>query len=383
MKPKIVVFGAGNIGRSFVAQVFSQAGYHVLFVDIDKNLIKNMNSIGEYKVVIKKDENPDRFISVSPVSAIDGTDSNAVIQAVSKADIIATAVGAGALQHLFPVIAHGVEHRKSVVDIIIAENISDGTTYFKNGLLRHFDCEDSIDKVGLVQTSIGKMVPIMNTNDIEADPLQIFSEEYNTLIVDKNGFKNCIPDIPELLPVEPIKAYVSRKLFIHNLGHAAVAYLGYQSNPETIYIWQALEDGEVARNVRSAMEESADALLIEYSDSFTRKDLYDHIDDLLERFRNRSLGDTIFRVGRDIARKLSLGDRLIGALDLIRKHDLSSRSVEMVIRAALDFKKTDEVGIPFMQDEIFITHLDIMSELLSRKFRIKTEVQQSPQLLQQ
>lgn len=26
-------------------------------------------------------------------------------------------------------------------------------------------------------------------------------------------------------------AYVDRKLFVHNLGHAAVSYLGYQYDP--------------------------------------------------------------------------------------------------------------------------------------------------------
>ena len=47
--------------------------------------------------------------------------------------------------------------------------------------------------VGLVETSIGKMVPIMSQKDLEEDPLQVFAEPYNTLIVSKKGFKNPIP----------------------------------------------------------------------------------------------------------------------------------------------------------------------------------------------
>ena len=46
--------------------------------------------------------------------------------------------------------------------------------------------------VGLVETSIGKMVPIMSQKDLEEDPLQVFAETYNTLIVSKRGFKNPI-----------------------------------------------------------------------------------------------------------------------------------------------------------------------------------------------
>ncbi len=59
------------------------------------------------------------------------------------------------------------------------------------------------------------------------------------------------------------------------------------------------------------MEESALAL--------TRKfhppagSLLANIDDLLHRFGNRALGDTILRLGRDPLRKLAPGDRLAGA----------------------------------------------------------------------
>jgi len=43
-----------------------------------------------------------------------------------------------------------------------------------------------------------------------------------------------------------------------------------------------------------------------YPEEFSAKDLVDHIDDLLYRFQNKVLGDTIFMVGCDLMRKLSL-----------------------------------------------------------------------------
>ena len=36
---KMVQFGAGNIGRSFIGQLFSRSGYEVVFVDIKKEHI--------------------------------------------------------------------------------------------------------------------------------------------------------------------------------------------------------------------------------------------------------------------------------------------------------------------------------------------------------
>ena len=75
--------------------------------------------------------------------------------------------------------------------------------------------------MGLVETSIGKMVPIMKTEDLEEDPLLVYAEPYNTLILDRKGFLGDIPHIEEFALKDNIKAWVDRKAFIHNLGHAA------------------------------------------------------------------------------------------------------------------------------------------------------------------
>lgn len=39
----IVLFGAGKIGRSFIAQLFSKSGYEVIFIDINSDIIKALN----------------------------------------------------------------------------------------------------------------------------------------------------------------------------------------------------------------------------------------------------------------------------------------------------------------------------------------------------
>ena len=50
MKGNFVQFGGGNIGRSFIALLFSQAGYNVTFIDVNKELVQLLNERGSYPV---------------------------------------------------------------------------------------------------------------------------------------------------------------------------------------------------------------------------------------------------------------------------------------------------------------------------------------------
>ena len=54
-KKKLVQFGAGKIGRSFIGQLFSLSGYEVVFIDVYKPVVEALNNRRQYQVVIKSD----------------------------------------------------------------------------------------------------------------------------------------------------------------------------------------------------------------------------------------------------------------------------------------------------------------------------------------
>ena len=41
-----IVFGAGNIGRGFIGQLFSESGYAVTLVDVDQPLLDALEPAG-------------------------------------------------------------------------------------------------------------------------------------------------------------------------------------------------------------------------------------------------------------------------------------------------------------------------------------------------
>ncbi len=355
-----MLFGAGNIGRSFIAELFASAGYEVVFVDINETVVNELNRRGGYDVVIKHPDGTDEVLPVRGVRAVNAAESQAVTAEVAEADIAATAVGSGALTSVAKLIGAGMVERRrrrpdDPLDVILAENVRDAASVVREGVrvglpdAARGDAAVDGALLGLVQTSIGKMVPIVPAEVTARDPLVVFAEPYDTLIVDAKGFRGELPPVDRIKAVDDIRAYVDRKLFLHNLGHAAVAYLGFRADPAVTLIADALAIEPVREGAARAMSESA-AALATYP-SLSLADLHEHRDDLLARFANRALGDTVFRVGRDLPRKLARDDRLVGAMLLAARGGLPFAAIGEVFLAALRFAATDESGKRFPPDE--------------------------------
>lgn len=366
-KRNIVIFGAGKIGRSFIGQLFGCSGYDVVFIDADPPLVNSLNYRGVYRVIIKGDN--EHEIIVPNVSAISASEKDQVTEAISNAAILAISVGKNALEKVIPAIASGLVLRyernpEATLDIIIAENMRNAAEFLRESLSSLLPNGYPLQSlVGLIETSIGKMVPIMTQADIDKDPLMVFAEPYNTLILDGKGFKGPIPDVQGLAPKNNIKAWVDRKAFIHNLGHATTAYYGFFRHPDAVFIFEVLEDPEVFEFTKKSMLQSAEIILAAYPADFTKNDLEEHINDLLCRFSNRALRDTLFRVGNDLTRKLSADDRFMGAIHLAVNAGMAYDKILEAMAYGFFFMVKDEEGNLFKPDVLF-------SEMISHDFEM-------------
>ena len=298
---KAVMYGGGNIGRGFIGMLFSESGYEVTFVDVAETVVEQLQTKREY---------PLRYVSgrgyedlrVRPVTAVNGKHIEQTAKAIAECDIMATAVGARILKLIVPNLIAGLRRRwaeeRGFLNIIICENLMDADRILEEMLkeqLTEEECRMFDEQVGLVEASIGRMVPVQTKEMQDGDPLRVCVERYGFLPVDKSAFKGEIPQIKNMIPFEPFDFFIKRKLYVHNMGHAVCAYLG-------------------------DLLESAAALSAKYQ--VPLGDIMKHISDLLYRFTNAALKDTCKRVGGDPGRKLSPEDRLIGSARLALSQEI-------------------------------------------------------------
>ena len=344
MNRKAIIFGAGNIGRGFIGQLFSESGYAVTFVDVDQDLVDALNRQGSYHLqAVFNDDIQD--CRIGPVRAIHGGDTAAVAAAVAVASLGATAVGASALRHIAPGLARGLERRAAAaapaLNLIICENLKGAAAVCRDLIAAAIApaCRDYVaEQVGLVDTVIGRMVPMPTPEMRARDVSFIRVEPYKELPVDRSGFRGEIPMISAMSPEENFPLFTARKLYIHNCGHALLAYAGYRRGYE--YGYEALEDSDVRRLLDGGLAESVAGIVQRFA--CRREWLDDHVRDLLRRFANRLLADTIFRLGRDPIRKLQPTDRLVGAANLALTTGQVPTHLAWGIAAALCFDPADD-----------------------------------------
>ena len=350
---KAIQFGAGNIGRGFIGKLLADSGYKVYFADVNKAVIDEMNLKKEYAIEVVG-ENKEELI----VKNIEGIMSNdeKIYDVIAESEIITTAVGPNILSKIAPALAKGIQKRKELgikdpLNIIACENMVKASSFLKEEIEKFLSQEETAyvnEYVGFPNSAVDRIVPPMeNSNDI----LRVRVEEFQEWIVDKDLFKGEIPTIKEMELTDNLMAFIERKLFTLNTGHAITAYLGVMKGYKTIK--DSIEDAEIEKAVTDAMKESGEVLIKRYD--FDREKHYVYIEKILKRFRNPYLKDEVQRVGRQPLRKLSFNERLIKPLRGTEEYGTANENLINGIVAAMKYENIED-------EEAKTLHAKLMSK---------------------
>ena len=350
-QPQAVHFGAGNIGRGFIGALLAESGYFVVFADVDKNLIKELNTHESYEVhVLDEKERTEEIHSFAGASSQTNEVSHFIANPHTR--LITTAVGPNVLERIAPAIAKGLKERRAAnsgaLNVIACENMIGQTETLGKYVQGHLTDEENAwlsVHVGFANCSVDRIIPAPSSPHPE-NPLDVGVEEFSEWAVDRTALRAPIdPPVQGMALTDSLEAYIERKLFTLNCGHAIAAYLGFVHGFDRIDL--ALKSEEIREDVHGALREGGAALVKKHG--FDAKEHEQYVERVLSRFTNPKLHDDVERVGRQPLRKLAKGDRLLGPTVMAREYDLPVDHLARGIAAAFLFDvKSDPQSVELM-----------------------------------
>lgn len=329
MATTAVHFGAGNIGRGFVAQFLHESGYEVVFADVNDELIRDLQQTPSYTVHEVGDGARDRV--VDGYRALNSrADEDAVVAAIADADLVTTAVGARILPFVAPVLAKGLDARTrpEPLGVIACENAIGGTDLLAAEVRKHHPAGNAV----FANCAIDRIVPEQHGG------LDVTIESFFEWVVDRTPFGGQVPDIAGVTWVDDLAPYIERKLFTVNTAHAAAAYHGIDRG--FVQIREALATPELQAEIRAVLAETKALLVAKFG--FTDGEQQAYIEKTLKRISNPDLPDTCERVGRNPLRKLSRRERFIGPAAELSERGMPAWDLLNAVGAALRFDVEDD-----------------------------------------
>jgi mannitol-1-phosphate 5-dehydrogenase len=332
MALKAVHFGAGNIGRGFVGLILHNAGYEVVFADVNAELIDAL--AGSTSYVVREVGAGAKSSTVDNYRALNsGTHEAEVIGEIASADVVTTAVGPNILRFVAPVIAAALARRdpsRAPLAVMACENAINATDLLRNSVVDSIDDPGHLGRAVFANTAVDRIVP----GQPEGAGLDVTVEAFFEWAVEKPPFGARVPVIPEAHFVDDLAPYIERKLFTVN----TTAYHGFLAGAGSIS--EAIGMPAVQAEVRAVLAETKKLLVGKHG--FSPEVQQDYIETNLTRFANEELTDTVERVGRQPLRKLSRNERFVSPAAELAERGESTRALVRAMGAALHFDVADD-----------------------------------------
>jgi len=292
MKSKIIVMGAGAIGRGYLPWVLDANRHEYIFVDKNQNIVDRLNTNGSYTTYkVSGSEYIERKVSVMAAYT--------------------------------PENFHIAEHKDAVACFFSVgpRNVAKATQLMVGSKLPLILCENEPETVAVAQRIVGHekvyfAVPDVITSNtapqnlLTQDPLAITTEDGKLYV--QAGANEIHGDLQFMSQEEVLRVQWKPKLFLHNTPHCITAYLGALLG--VTYVHEAMQRKHAAQIVEGAMNEMLQALKLQWDIPHEFLEWYAQKE--LARFRCPLLFDPVARVAREPLRKLEMHGRLIGAAQM-------------------------------------------------------------------
>ena len=314
-------FGAGNIGRGFIAPVLQENNYEVVFVDVNKELIDQINLLQRYKVTsISLNASSDIF--VKNISGLLLDDEEFLNEKLAQADLITTSVGPKFVKDIFNLVSS--TKTEKIQTFIAFENMYRAST--SNSI------ESGFSKLVLIDAVVDKIVPPQNITSLD-----VIVEEYGSIILDNNVNTKPLNE-SKIVSYSNYEHEFYKKLWLLNGLHLKLAYFGLSRNIK--YIHEILNNQEGLDFAERAIDSLSKAYSL-FSNS--TEDLKDFKQTILNRFSMPEIQDEVTRIARNPQIKFSKDERFERPLRLLISADEDVETFKNIIDIIFksDFEQVD------------------------------------------
>ena len=314
-------FGAGNIGRGFIAPVLQENNYEVVFVDVNKELIEQINLLQCYKVrSISLNASSDIF--VKNISGLLLDDEEFLNEKLAQADLITTSVGPKFVKDIFNLVSS--TKTEKIQTFIAFENMYRAST---SNLT-----ESGLSTLVLIDAVVDKIVPPQNITSLD-----VIVEEYGSIILDNNVNTKPLNE-SKIVSYSNYEHEFYKKLWLLNGLHLKLAYFGLSRNIK--YIHEILSNQEGLDFAERAIDSLSKAYSL-FSNS--TEDLKDFKQTILNRFSMPEIQDEVTRIARNPQIKFSKDERFERPLRLLISADEDVETFKNIIDIIFesDFEQVD------------------------------------------
>ena len=346
MKNKAVIIGAGRLGKGCLGEIFCKHNWDVSFVDKDQSVIDTLNENGSYdvKVFTKTEELLSKVFGYTACNV----DSHSIGEVINSADVIAICVFPEDIDDVLNLIYNSL--KQSIEDkeekncqILFFTNQNNKIATYKNTLLNKMNSdlhEYFNNTYFLSDTIIRRSTDSQNNVSLDIEtvdvaPILIQSPVNNKALLRCSEFK----------VVDNLSVLKELKLYIINGPHAATAYYGAYYGIDNIQEVLDLSDGLAF--VRKVFKEIIAGVIANYD--ITSEEI---TSDILIPKSNKHINDSVYRVGFDPIRKISLNDRLVGSALMCEKSGNDYDNIAKATALALMYCDENDTNSKILNDYI-------------------------------
>ncbi len=334
MARELVIVGAGKIGRGVAGMLFARDGWKLHLYDLYAGGMRQLGAQGYYDVRVTDGRDVDDTIRVSEFDIVDSTEPNALVDLISRLDVVACCVYEGAFRSIAGAIAKAVRRRARAgetgqkdascrpLNVLLCVNAL-GAPARVRGYVEEALGDDAAvrayldSQVGICQVMV--LAAGMPSED-GANPWRVVVSANPGFEIDADAWRGAQIEVPGISYVHGAQAHIYRKVYCGNMRHAMAGFMGKRKGLP--YICDCNRDPEIRSNIVRAFREAHEAILAEYVGEFDVAEDAEWVA-FLDAKLDADTKDPVDRVIDKTAEKLSHDNRFVGPALMCVRHGIT------------------------------------------------------------